>query len=199
MSLTKKKHALLLHPTMTAQWQALLNEAQQHCAIALNEELESYLVFLLIRFTECPELAKSVLGLEFLDSLQSQRRENQLRLKEVGDKCLLYAGLFPDHASRRRLTVNYFVNLGKTAYSTLSSQSHKNRASLFSALCQQFILMTDVLNATRDAAGQNYQRDLFQALECWTKSNSQYSFDILKTQTNSLPISPDKDDSSHEH
>ena len=41
---------LILEPTSVAQWQALVREAQSECNCNLDETLESYLVFLLMRF-----------------------------------------------------------------------------------------------------------------------------------------------------
>ena len=41
---------IILHPTETSQWHALVNEAQAASRLILNEDTESYLVFLLMRF-----------------------------------------------------------------------------------------------------------------------------------------------------
>ncbi len=38
---------LLLQPTTTAQWQSLVKDAESSSNLRLNNELESYLVFLL--------------------------------------------------------------------------------------------------------------------------------------------------------
>ena len=43
--------SLVLQPTDTAQWHALVAEAQHACQHTLTETLESYLVFMLMRFT----------------------------------------------------------------------------------------------------------------------------------------------------
>ena len=84
--------SLVLHPTATAQWHALVNEAESLRHIQLGEELESYLVFLLMRFTEKPEMAHSVLAMDFLDSVKAAGAERRDKLQDVGDKCLLFAG-----------------------------------------------------------------------------------------------------------
>ena len=43
---------LILHPTDISQWHALVNEAQAATRLILNENTESYLVFLLMRFSQ---------------------------------------------------------------------------------------------------------------------------------------------------
>jgi hypothetical protein len=145
---------LLIHPTQTAVWHALVNEAESASRIQLEVELESYLVFLLMRFSEKPELVASVLGLDFLEGTQAIGQKPYL-LKDVGDKCMLFAGLFPERAKRRRVTPTYFIRLGQTAYSTLSSTLTTNDSEFFATLCGRFVVMIDVLHATRDIATKN--------------------------------------------
>ncbi len=61
---------IITEPTSTAQWHSLVHEAEDIAHQQLSETLESYLVFTLIRFTRCPELANTILGIEFLESMQ---------------------------------------------------------------------------------------------------------------------------------
>jgi len=174
--------SLILHPTPTAQWYALINEAQQSCAVQLHEELESYLVFLLMRFTDCPALAQSILGLEFLTHYHAS---NHTHLKDVADKCLLFAGLFPGRAARRRVKISYFVKLGQAAYAHLSNQASAQE-QLFEALCDNFKHLMDVLQATRetnDAAEQ-----LLESLELWHETGSQMAFARVQQATRSFSI-----------
>jgi predicted HTH domain antitoxin len=60
---------LILHPTDMSQWHALVNEAQSSVKLALDEEMESYLVFLLMRFAQSTKLIESVLALDLLESM----------------------------------------------------------------------------------------------------------------------------------
>lgn len=176
--------SLILHPTATAQWYALVNEAQASCAVTLQEELESYLVFLLQRFIDNPEIASSVLGLDFLKSYQQPSHHQQL--KDVGDKCLLVAGLFPGRAIRRRVKLSYFVKLGQTAYSTLSN-SAVHQEELFNQLCYEFPKLMDVLLAMRESSLSTV--DLLQSLELWHETGSQMAWKRLRQITPALPVS----------
>ena len=51
---------LILEPTVQAQWQSLVHEAQSACDRHLDETLESYLVFLLMRFADRPSSVSRV-------------------------------------------------------------------------------------------------------------------------------------------
>src|SRR6185312_5855189 len=104
-------NTLILQPTATADWQTLIKEAEVASHHPLGEDLESYLVFLLIRFMKKAEMANSVLALEFLHSLELAGRVQADQLRDVGDKCLLFAGLFPGRAERRRVRISYFVEM----------------------------------------------------------------------------------------
>ena len=176
--------SLILHPTTTAQWYALVNEAQVTCAVTLQEDLESYLVFLLQRFIDSPDIASSVLGLDFLQSYQQPSHHQQL--KDVGDKCLLVAGLFPGRAIKRRVKLSYFVKLGQTAYSTLSNYAI-HQEELFNQLCFEFPKLLDVLLAMRETSLSAV--DLLQSLELWHETGSQVAWKRLRQITPSLPVS----------
>lgn len=178
--------SLILHPTTEAHWHDLVNEAQAHCDIHLAPDLEHYLVFLLIRFMAQPGMAGSVLGLELLHSYhQSSLQARQRQLKEVGDKCLLFAGLFPARATKRHVKLSYYVRLGQLAYSTLYAYLD-NKETLFISLSKEFPKMMDVLHATRGTSG--YAQDLLQSLELWHETGSPAAWHRLIKATHSLPV-----------
>jgi len=176
---------LVLHPTQSAQWQALVNDAESACAQPLHEDLESYLVFLLMRFLEKPEVVKNVLGLEFLESLQQPDNE---QLREVGDKCLLFSGLFPQHAEHRRVKISYFVDLGRNAYANLSTRLHEDSAGLYSSLCEGFVSMMDVLQIVRSWADKQDSLLAIQAEELYRETGGQYALEILRRHTKGTVI-----------
>lgn len=177
---------LILHPTSTAQWHSLLMDAQQSAAISLTESLEAYLVFLLMRFSDNPQLASSVLGLDFLVAYQQLlRRQRYDLLKEVGDKCLLFAGLFPQRAVKRRVKISYFVKLGQSAYFTACHSASSNEP-LFHELCLEFPKLMDVLQAMRETSSG---MSLLQSFELWNETGSQAAWQRLCEATQAIPIS----------
>ncbi|HHM06067.1 MAG TPA: hypothetical protein ENJ19_10055, partial [Gammaproteobacteria bacterium] len=111
---------VVFKPSIVETWLDLLQEAQNDTAHELDQDVLSYLVLLLIRFTDDPALATSVLALEYLQSQHLEGRLQRHCLREVGDKCLLYSGLFPKRARRRRVRVSYYVDLGRSAYQSLA-------------------------------------------------------------------------------
>lgn len=177
-------HKLLLEPTATAQWSLLLKQAKQQSQCSLHEDVESYLIFTLMRFTRNQNLASTALGPEFLycNNLMGQARET--RLRDVGDQCLLLSGLFPQRADKRLVTTGYYVELGMSAYQYLSDQLKKSFADLYRMLSQNFIQMMDVLLSIRDT---NALQPI-QAIELWHQTGSHSARKTLKDSTNSTPI-----------
>ncbi len=187
----------ILNPTDTAQWQALVDEAQTQLNLALDENLESYLVFLLMRFATQPQMASSVLGLEYLQSYQQSGQQRDDTLRDVGDKCLLFSGLFPGQAKRRRVKVSYFVEIGQSAYGVLSNRSHESANELFAQLCEKFVSLMEVLQTMREVGGEQSLSPL-EAAELYLDSGSEHALDELRKISDGMVLDlEDKDKKSH--
>lgn len=180
----------MVDQTVMFQWYTLINEARKASLINLTEEVESYLVFLLMRFANKPEIAKSVLSTEYLEGLSRHVQRRQTVLQEVGDKCLLMAGLFPARAERKRVKISYFVRLGQNAY-TISAElsSQKSKAVLYHTLSEQFVPMMDVLQTTRELDQQkDGQLTPLAAYELWSDTHSAHALKILRQYTDASLI-----------
>ena len=140
---------LILHPTDTSQWHALVNEAQASTRLVLNENTESYLVFLLMRFSQTPQLMESVVAVDFLESMQTSGRRQIERLREVGDKSLLLCGLFPGMAKKHHVGLDYFSQMGQAAYLTAGELQEREMAALYLQLSNKFTSMQQILQAMR--------------------------------------------------
>lgn len=185
--------SLSLQPTTMAQWQALVKDAESTSHLTLDVELESYLVFLLGRFNQRPDIANCLLATEFLSSLEKNPQQKD-SLREVGDKCLLFAGFFPEQAEKKRVKIKYFIELGQTAYVQLASLSKTHLASLYRALSCGFVNLMEILHAIRGLSSPSNELTPLQAIELWTDVESKYALTILRRHTASLiiPESPNK-------
>lgn len=140
---------LILHPTDISQWQALVNEAQVATRLILNENTESYLVFTLMRFSQGPELIESVVAMDFLESWQKPRQMQLELLRDVGDKSLLFCGLFPGMAERKHVSLSYFSDLGQAAYLTAGELHEDTFGELYLQLSDEFLRLQQILQAMR--------------------------------------------------
>lgn len=178
---------LLLQPTTTAQWHSLVQEAESASHLRLPEDLESYLIFLLHRFTSRPEIAGSVLALEYLQSMQEKNIASQ-NLQEIGDKCLLFAGLFPGRALRRRVHISYFVKLGQGAYNSLAARGREKFADLYTNLSKGFVSLMDVLQVMREFDNQVLSLTPLQAQELWQDVASAHAHAVLQRYAVGIPL-----------
>lgn len=167
------KPVLIVEPTSLAQWYDLVCQAEGESAIRLQTDLESYLVFLLMRFVDHPEWVKSILAMEFLEGTQWSDKTKDT-LQSVGDKCLLFAGLFAEQAEKRRVQRSYFVYLGQSAYGTLAGHAYRMRADLYYALSDGFVALMDVLQTIRAMREPEFLKPL-QAAELWNETGSTYA------------------------
>lgn len=177
---------LLVNSTSVALWHDIIHEAEAACTITLKEDLESYLVFLLMRYVNKPEMVKQIMANEFLEGLQQTYYKRQVAMQDVGDKCLLFSGLFPHIAEKRLVKISYFVNIGQSAYDTLSKQS----TDLYGSLSRQFVSLMDILQSIRVYTQKISDLLPFEAYDLWRDTGSKRAFRALKghTQSLSMPI-----------
>ena len=182
MSNKTTSQTLVLQPTSMAQWHALIEEARVSSAITLSEDLESYLILLLMRFCSDPEIANSVFALDFLQNQSLLNRENRQVMRDVGDKCLLFSGLFPETAERKRVHISYYVKLGQSAYSSLSA-SDSELSQLYDKLCHHFVGLMDVLLTMRSLDPNATPLNLLEAEDLWHSTQSAHALSILRNAT----------------
>ena len=176
--------SLILEPSALAQWHALVKQAEDSYGCQLDEAMESYLVFTLMRFMSERKLGAKALAADYLEAqnLPTSLRLDQLR--DVGDQCLILSGLFPQCAEKRLVRVSYYVNMGRSAYHHLSGQIQHATAELYRELAEAFVTLMDLLQTIRGF--NNSVMQPIQALELWSDTGSQRAFASLST--NSMPL-----------
>ncbi|MBB5878718.1 MULTISPECIES: hypothetical protein [unclassified Xanthomonas] len=129
-------------------WQALVHEAGQRLGRPLDESREHYLVFVLLRYQRDAQLLARIQALAWLHAQEQVGRTRADALREVGDGCLLIAGLFPGVAERRRVSVDYFIDLGRGAYAEVA-ETRDSDAGLFAQLARSYRELVGTLGALR--------------------------------------------------
>jgi hypothetical protein len=159
---------VIYEPTVTATWVEFVRTGESRAACTLGEELESFLVFTLMRFMQRTDLFSVVLALEFLSaSTEYTRRKKGQALSEVGDISLILAGLFPERARKLGVSASYFPEMGRMAFGELADFFGKNKLRSLEGLYRKvgdgFPSMMDVLLAAREKKlDQHIAEELFQ-------------------------------------
>lgn len=145
----------VIEPTITATWVEFVKFGEARAERNLSEELESFLVFTLMRFAERTDLFLFTLALEYLKaSTEYTGRKKEQVLSEVGDVSLLLAGLFPERSRKLGIPPSYFSQMGRMAFSELADSFASRKLKRFECLYRNvsdgFPAMADVLTATRE-------------------------------------------------
>ncbi|AXK72713.1 hypothetical protein DWG18_10795 [Lysobacter sp. TY2-98] len=130
-------------------WQALVHEAGERAGCALDESRESYLVFVLLRHQGDGQLLARTQALEWLHAQSLGGRMQEDALRDVGDRCLLIAGLHPALAQRRHVDVRYFIDIGRSAYRGVAEVGRSAYTTLFAQLAESYGELVHTLRALR--------------------------------------------------
>ena len=176
----------ILDSSELCQWHTLVHEAEQDYGCQLDEAMQSYLVFTLMRFAKNQQLNTQALAIDYLNShhLPDSLRNEQLR--NIGDQCLLVSGLFPQSAVKRQVGVTYYVDLGRSAYQHISTVTQQGIAELYQQLAESFILLMDLLQTIRQYSMPALQP--IAAMDLWQQTGSRAAFKQISE--NGTPVHP---------
>lgn len=135
--------------TPLALWQGLVLEGEASAGVRLSETTESYLVFLLMQHLRDGALAGRTMALEWLAALDRAGSVRAEQLREVGDRSVLIAGLYPGLAERRRVGPVYYERLGALAYDGAADVARRSERPLFEELAATVRPLVRVLAALR--------------------------------------------------
>lgn len=138
--------------TASELWQTLIDEGAQRRGIRLDEQEASYLGFVLLRHQRDAQFAAHTLALDWLEAQDRVGTQRADALRDVGDRCLLVAGLFPRLAERRRVPRDYFLALGQDAYDGVARCTRAGYGALFAQLAQAFVRLAETLAGMRVGA-----------------------------------------------
>ena len=179
---------IIVESSSTAQWQKLIIEAEDACDFQLNEDMESYLVFLLMRFLEKPEFTSKIMAMDYLHSFIAQGQAQQDKLRDVGDHCLLFSGLFPKIAERRQVKISYYVGMGRTAYRHLGDTCKSQLHDFYHQVAESFVPMMDILHVVRGINQRAQLLSPLEAFELWGDTQSEQALKSLRSVTAATPF-----------
>jgi hypothetical protein len=118
----------------------LVIEAEGKSKVYLDEEIESYIVRLLAKWFDRNDVPPDTPVAILMMSAMQETRERDKHLAEVADICLFYDSFKIKH--QRWPTVNYYKDMGTTAYGLAYTSGHNN---IYSQLESNFILCSRIL------------------------------------------------------
>jgi len=177
-------------PTLTLVTQAhdyfreLVRDALGNQKVAPQPETEFYLVNLMNQFMISDRLyARSSEGLvkdEPLALLVKEALEEpephaqSLLFRRIGDVSLYTAGFFQDSLNRKWVDVDYYIDMGGTAYLRVANRAEEEvLKGLYKELSEKFGAFVDVFAEVSDKTTQKTEVDLLRMYELWIRTRSE--------------------------
>ncbi|MBM4365188.1 MAG: hypothetical protein FJ102_03160 [Deltaproteobacteria bacterium] len=110
--------------------------------------------------------------------------------KRMGDHALLGVGFFRENLRQRRLSIDYYAEMGAGAYGTLARilrEPSSNLPDVFGELSTRFETCAEVINEVREESRENNATDIVRLYEEWLASGSPRVAERLR-QLGMLPV-----------
>jgi hypothetical protein len=185
----------ILDSSELAQWHTLVQEAEHDYGCHLDEAMQSYLVFTLMRFSKNQQLNTQALAIDYLNSHHLPNNLRSEHLRDIGDQCLLVSGLYPQSAERRQVGVGYYVDLGRSAYHHIGTLTQQGIADLYHQLAESFILLMDLLQTIRQYSTPAMRP--IAAMELWHETGSRAAY--RQISKNGTPLHESLLESTNKH
>ncbi|MBI2712333.1 MAG: hypothetical protein HYX41_05670 [Bdellovibrio sp.] len=170
----------------------LVTQALSRQKLCTKPETEFYLVNLLNQFMTTDRLyvfdsngsaRQEPLALMVKEALeQGTSRQQSLLFRHVGDVSLYTAGFFQDSLSRKCIDIDYYIEMGGTAYQQVASRMDDNALrQVYSELSDRFALFVEVLAAVSDqTTAPKTEKDILRLYEQWVRTKSERAAKALQ-------------------
>ena len=194
MSMSARHVRLIQHKSLRHFFQDSVTQAIKNQHIDTDDGTIVYLTNLLTVFTRSENLFEprdnrlhiKPLALQFKDALNaSSTHERSIALQRLGDIALFVSGIFSHSLARQAVDVDYYVNMGGSAYSYLADTRDRrlhNTAlgEIFSELAAKFVDFVDVLSEVCEKSHAGSDKDLLRLYEVWIRTGSKRTEQLLR-------------------
>ncbi len=186
--------------TLVAQpldyFRELVTKALENQRLSTFPEAEFYLVNLLNQFMTADRLywrgpkgavPKGAVKDESLVAMlkkaleQPEPQAQSALFRHMGDVSLYVAGFFQDSLNRKLVDVDYYIDMGGTAYRQVAARSDEEiLKTLYGELAEKFGSFVDILAEVSDQTAHRSERDLLRTYELWVRTRSERAAKALQ-------------------
>ena len=161
-----------------------INSASNDLSISLSQDLEFYLVNMLCEFIEPSnfkigelDLLDTPLALIYKKAVDSPPQMQIRVYKKLGDLSLYLAGYFQPSLQRKTVGTRYYISMGSSAYSRMSSimqvrHQDKHFTEMYSRLSSEFSQLVKIITQVT-AELPIESNNLLKIYEKWCNTQSQ--------------------------
>jgi hypothetical protein len=101
--------------------------------------------------------------------------------RHVGDVSLYMAGFFQDSLARKLVDVDYYIDMGGTAYHQVAARVEEQlMRALYQELAEKFGQLVEVLAMVSDKTTPRNSPDLLRMYELWVRTRSERAAKALQ-------------------
>lgn len=172
------------HRTVQEFFHEALGAALRNQGIDSSEMTEFYLVNLLSDYAHMP-LDDEPLALRLQSAATALPAERARQLREVGDRSLYVSGFFSDSLQRRLVDVDYYIQIGGSAYGQLARMGSSLSGPfepVYHELSGRFPDFVEVLSEVSKGSALTSDRGVVELYERWLKTGSEWIERKLRAQ-----------------
>jgi hypothetical protein len=166
-----------LKSSVTEFFHEAVTSAIRNQGVDTSTPTECYLVNLLANYAKAP-VADEPLGLKMAQAVFATPDERVRHLREVGDTSLYVSGFFAESLNRKLVDVDYYIQLGESAYGELARHFRVGRGAVFSdvydELGAKFPRFVDVLAEISESTSVTTNASVVQLYERWLRTGSEW-------------------------
>ncbi len=165
-----------------------IRDAIENQCIDATPEAECYLVHLLSRFAKSERLYQELNNRVEEDALfklleramEADRESRIILLRRLGDIALYFAGYFPESLTRKLVDLDYYIQMGGTAYGSISSLvTRPPEQDLYQELSLKFKHWVQILSEVSTHTQIHSEQDLLRLYESWLETGNQVAHRLL--------------------
>lgn len=93
-------------------------EGECRAGVTLSQEVESYLVHVIARYFDKPNVNKDPIAIKMLSAMNLPKSQKRQKLQEVAEECLLIDGF--GYGRNNWPSKEYYVSMGQIAYGNIA-------------------------------------------------------------------------------
>ncbi len=169
----------------------LITEVINTQKFSIRPETECYLVNLLNHFMKTDrlysydangEIREEPLAFLVKEALEQPQLKIQISLfRHIGDISLYIAGFFQESLNRKLVDVDYYIDMGRTAYHHVAIRENtKILKLLYKELATKFSNFVEIFAAISDKTTPRTEKDILRIYELWIRTGSERAEKKLK-------------------
>ena len=167
-----------------------VEEAFIESRVSTNPYVKTYLVDVLKHYLFVENLydtkdssgkkTRKTLAESLLHANQLKSRERFDLLKKLGDSSLYISGFFSDSFQRKIIDVDYYVDVGRMAFDSLSQDVEEDTFSrLYQQISSQFLQLVDVLARISQKSKMMDEENILRMMDVYSKTGSAFIEETL--------------------